>query len=254
MKKLLSTLFALTLCLSFMIITSQASDQPVELFDAEILGESTPPNYLDITYHAKGNIMVKDLAYDKNVIVHYTYDDITWHDVPAYFVKNLGNGEQLWSFNTPKTEKSFSHQINYYCKFAIRYEVNGQTYWDNNGGSNYEVRTSTTTGNKPVVLGRREIRPFDVNITNARFSGFLFAKNLGYDKEITVRYTTDNWATYHEVNAQYEPYSTEYGQEKWKFFVYGDFSNQTIEYAVRYKVNGQTYWDNNFGDNYKLPQ
>lgn len=252
MKKLLSSIMTLTLCFSFMIITSQASDKPVELYDAEIIGDYSPPSYLDLTYYAIGNIAVKDLADDKNVIIRYTYDGVTWFDVPAYFVKNLDSGNELWSFKTIATEKSFSHRINYSCQFAIRYDVNGKTYWDNNGGSNYEVRSDTHGPDQPVLLGCREIRPMSVSTYKSRFSGLLLAKNLGYDKEITVRYTTDNWATYQEVNAQYQLYSTTNGQETWKFHAYGAFSNQVVEFAIRYKVNGQIYWDNNFGDNYQI--
>lgn len=77
-------------------------------------------------------------------------------------------------------------------QFAIKYEVNGQTYWDNNNGQNYSVsrfNQSSTILGKPNVF-----RAYDDLYENT-FSGSVYVKNSVYSKEVKIKYTTDNWNT-----------------------------------------------------------
>ena len=84
--------------------------------------------------------------------------------------------------------------------------------------------------------------------------GRIRVKNIKYEKEVMVRYTLDSWATYKEQIASYILGGSVDNTDTFFFHVTLPSSNleQKMEFALRYKVNGQTHWDNNFGDNYRL--
>ncbi|MNW58870.1 putative phosphatase regulatory subunit [compost metagenome] len=136
-------------------------------------------------------------------------------------------------------------------QFAIKYEVNGQTYWDNNNGQNYSVsrfNESSTILGKPNVF-----RAYDDLYENT-FSGSVYVKNLVPSKEVKIKYTTDNWNTTREGFASYSiPANSDGSVEIWGFsFNNIDPSVTQIQYAISYTANGQTYWDNNYGNNYTV--
>ena len=107
---------------------------------------------------------------------------------------------------------------------------------------------------------------------NVQMRGSVLVRNLAYHKQVVIRYTTDNWNTYTDVNAWYSqtsnfnPYGdSNYSAEFWNFegetltftkahsgqSLAGAMPND-IQFAIRYTVNGQTFWDNNNGQNYIL--
>ncbi|WP_273325512.1 carbohydrate-binding protein [Vallitalea guaymasensis] len=93
-------------------------------------------------WYTQGEISVKDLGDNKNVVVHYTTDGSTWEDVTATFLKTATDGYDIYTFKTPLCPWNGFYYYNYNCQFAIKYEVNGQTYWDNNNGQDYSVNDS----------------------------------------------------------------------------------------------------------------
>lgn len=81
------------------------------------------------------------------------------------------------------------------------------------------------------------------------YTSYIYAqlRSLAYDKDVRVRYSTDNWATYEEVQGTFNYSFPDSAIESWVVSVP---ATQAFEYAISYKVNGTTYWDNNFGANY----
>lgn len=101
----------------------------------------------------------------------------------------------------------------------------------------------------------------------------LSVYNLGWQKDVGIRWTDDGWATWHDAAAWYEgslgggwerwgvdlaPIGTlgiDGQQHKWSN-MYGSWRDVsgpvTIEYALYYRVNGAEYWDNNNGQNYRI--
>jgi hypothetical protein len=62
--------------------------------------------------------------------------DGTWQDLPLTYSSSIDANTDMWELNycyvaTVPSSQALGNQ------FAIKYVVNGQTYWDNNGGSNY---------------------------------------------------------------------------------------------------------------------
>ncbi len=78
------------------------------------------------------NSKVKNLGYDKAVTLHYrdSTSDV-WKDCPAKFDHAINEQEEVWC-----QAPNFKGE---YIEYAIRYEVGGNTYWDNNNGKNYKT-------------------------------------------------------------------------------------------------------------------
>ena len=74
-------------------------------------------------------------------------------------------------------------------------------------------------------------------------------KNYGYEKNVKVIYTLDNWNTQGSYELEYDK-TLENGNEIWDGEVPSEIKGKTIEYYISYTVNGQTYYDSNFGENY----
>ena len=102
-------------------------------------------------------------------------------------------------------------------------------------------------GTAPITAERSAAPSYNSNT----FLVSAVLQNYAYNKNVFVRYTTDNWRTYKD---QALNYSNTYddGTECWKTVIsdyYGAF-NDNFQYALCYQVNGQEYWANNFGANY----
>ena len=104
-----------------------------------------------------------------------------------------------------------------------------------------------------------------------RLVGSVAVRNLAFEKSVTARCTFDGWASYANVRAVYARSErvarrSESGQPvgslefdifefsvnlpvRWRA-VRGDRAH--VELAIRYDVDGQTFWDNNCGENYEL--
>ena len=208
--------------------------------------------------------LVANLGYAKQVSAHIKKADGSWVDFPLNFVRSTGANKEVWAAqyyiqswgggtnNLPPTGDII--------EFAIKYQVNGQTYWDNNGSLNYKLPHGAGS-----LLGK------DVNVVLANYNpsvnlglatnliGQITLRNIAPAKNVKVIYTTDNWATTKEAAAGFSPYfamgysyvsnPNSLGFEEWTYNLeVGNASK--VEYAISYTVNGKTYWDNNQGRNY----
>lgn len=86
--------------------------------------------------------------------------------------------------------------------------------------------------------------------------GTIKVKNIAFKKEVTVRISFDHWETFCDVEATYIQNAYEGGwTNTFKFTTcipktYD--SNKTIEFCIMYSANGEEFWDNNDGENYRL--
>uniref|UniRef100_A0A669QTY5 Protein phosphatase 1 regulatory subunit 3E n=1 Tax=Phasianus colchicus TaxID=9054 RepID=A0A669QTY5_PHACC len=91
----------------------------------------------------------------------------------------------------------------------------------------------------------------------AGLRGAVRVLNLAYEKAVSVRYTLDRWASCSEVPAAYQPAGPADGlTDRFAFHLplgpAAAGSEAALEFAVRYRVAGAEYWDNNGGSNYRL--
>lgn len=86
-------------------------------------------------------------------------------------------------------------------------------------------------------------------------SGFVRVLNIAFEKSVAVRYTLNNWTTFMDILASYVPHSTDGVTDKFSFkMIVPTFleNGGTLQFAVKYAVDGEEYWDNNYGNNYKV--
>ena len=215
--------------------------------------------YKGCSYSASFEVLVANPGYQKQVDVHVQKADGNWIDVPLNYARPASNGQEIWSGNIPYPQNLTltANQIH----FALKYQVNGQTYWDNNNWANYNLDKNVGTvlfGN--LVNNTSPDAERYLATGSGEFYGAVTVKNLAPTKQIEVKYSTDGWQTSKSAWATFNPvywssaYSTaanpnSYGYETWNFKL--DVGNATqVEYDIGYTANGQTYWDNNYGRNY----
>ncbi|TDX51825.1 carbohydrate-binding protein [Orenia marismortui] len=208
------------------------------------------------TYNASGYIGVKNNSFPTKVTIHYTYDiysNSNWKDVDAKYMGVAPDGNHIWHFETPKITRDYYPYFNYDCQFAIKYESNGQVYWDNNHQQNYLIKNTNVPGvnNIPILLKRSRVILDKVSRENNTIVGSIDLKNLDYSKDVKVVYTLDNWQTSNTVSANYN-ISYDNNIENWKFIINNIPNDTKVKYYIDYKVNGTHYYDNNFGTNYKI--
>ncbi|NWS67434.1 PPR3E phosphatase, partial [Crotophaga sulcirostris] len=89
----------------------------------------------------------------------------------------------------------------------------------------------------------------------AGLRGAVRVLNVAYEKAVSVRYTLNGWASCAELPAAYQPPAPPDGAtDRFAFLLPLGFaaSEFALEFAVRYRVAGAEYWDNNGGENYRL--
>ncbi|KAL1838166.1 hypothetical protein VTJ49DRAFT_2968 [Mycothermus thermophilus] len=90
--------------------------------------------------------------------------------------------------------------------------------------------------------------------------GSVAVANLAFHKFVACRFTLDYWKTTSEVAAEYvcevRPAETPFGQDRFQFSIkLSDLANlelKTLYFCIRYSVNGQEHWDNNYGTNFQV--
>lgn len=204
--------------------------------------------YGSVTMARSYTLMVKNIAFEKKVSIHGQTENGEWKDFQAHYLYSAGNNFEVWEVyanNGPE-------------QFAAKYEVDGVTYWDNNNSDDYHLCAEGVTlyNNINLLLWRNGT----LYQTAQGFTVGVNLQNLGPEKEVTVVYTTDNWQTQKKAALHFLSYQVygygnalspnEAGVEYWQGYINTELTDSRIEYAVRYEVNGQEYWDNNNGLNY----
>lgn len=227
---LLTLAMTLGMFSAFGVTNASAATDKVSLYSSNI----TFTKYGARTYEVF--IQTRDNAYNQEVYVHYNYmDSLGWSSTKAEYVTTLNDGSKIW--------KAYFSSFN--TQYAIKFVADGREYWDNNYGRDYNG--TERLGTAPITAERSAAPSYNSNT----FLVSAVLQNYAYNKNVFVRYTTDNWRTYKD---QALNYSNTYddGTECWKTVIsdyYGAF-NDNFQYALCYQVNGQEYWANNFGANY----
>ncbi|WP_128893824.1 carbohydrate-binding protein [Longirhabdus pacifica] len=192
-----------------------------------------------------GSVEVNNFTYNKQVVIHYTTGNGQWKDLYATYSAPAQNGYETWDFeldiNTNET-----------VEFAVKYIANGQTFWDNNNGSNYKVGGYAPDYSLSKSVVKLSNAAYHTKYTGYFLSGSIFLKNLSPVKNVKVTYTVDNWNTVQTASAVYvgSLNNSNNSLESWTFDI--PSNGAFIQFAISYEVNGTTYWDNNHSNNYKL--
>ena len=76
--------------------------------------------------------------------------------------------------------------------------------------------------------------------------GVIRVSNISYHKEVTVRWTHDRWRSFHDTGAAFS--ANDGHTDRFTFEL--PANGEDVEFALRYKCDGQEFWDNNRGKNY----
>lgn len=84
--------------------------------------------------------------------------------------------------------------------------------------------------------------------------GRICVKNIAFEKCVSVRYSFDAWQSYQEETARFIPGASMDNIDTFFFHIQPPktATDRRMEFAIRYRVCGQEFWDGNFGDNYRL--
>lgn len=97
----------------------------------------------------------------------------------------------------------------------------------------------------------------NVILRDYKVIGTIKVKNIAFEKRVFVRVTYDSWEKFNDFEAMYVPGQPSTSQNvdtfSFDFDVPTDLdTKQIVEFAVCYEANGQQYWDNQTGQNYKI--
>lgn len=223
------------------------------------------------TYEARlsGDIELENIAYAKVVKVVYSVNGGSWTEASARYVKSLGGNREHWAFeiglgsflNVGDPRAGYTG-ARVRTQFALKYQVAGKTYWDNNGGAGVDYRVSTegsgTPPYPPAAFGKNKAVLTYASYTdypNTYFRGTVAVRKSGTERSLRVVFSTDGWKTIQTADYAYVMESQD-GWEKWFFTDYtGDLdpmASVSFEFAVEYIVDGVSSWDNNVYDNYRV--
>jgi protein phosphatase 1 regulatory subunit 3A/B/C/D/E len=89
-------------------------------------------------------------------------------------------------------------------------------------------------------------------------AGIVRVLNIDYHKSVTVRWTMNDWSTFHDLPAVYVPGSSDGFSDKFSFrLCLGSLPvGSRIQFCLRYNSSGAEFWDSNNGTNYvfQVPQ
>jgi Carbohydrate/starch-binding module (family 21) len=200
---------------------------------------------------------VQNIGFTKDVALHYN-DNGNWTEVPMAWKSNFGDYD-VFFVSEPKLVD----------EFVLRYTIGGITFWDNDGGRNYHFDGRALVVGANVSLNKATARQgteagggfvFDTSW----IEGELYVNNLSPVKEVGIRLSADGGATWEDVDASFAGPAAGTGAtfdagtaELWKFkSLELDFdpAASQFRFAVFYRnlPTGEVFWDNNFGQDYKV--
>ena len=86
-------------------------------------------------------------------------------------------------------------------------------------------------------------------------AGTIQVTNISFAKEVTVRFTLDDWKSYRDIWADYLSSSMDGKTDKFWFRVTIPLDSTVdleMNFAIRYCIDGQEFWDNNLNRNYTI--
>jgi Carbohydrate/starch-binding module (family 21) len=205
----------------------------------------------------KANVKVANIAFQKDVALHYQKADGSWAERSLTFQNNFGDYD-LFTAN-------FNDLVT--TQFVIRYSANGRTFWDNNNSANYQIDSGrpNVVGNNVVLNKAVARRGTEAGggfvFTTSWVEGEIYVNNLSFNKNVGILLTANGWKNFQDTNASFGgviSVATGLSEvEVWKFKTPElnlDESTPDFRFAVFYNkpITGEWFWDNNFGQDYKL--
>lgn len=111
------------------------------------------------------------------------------------------------------------------------------------------ISSDVTGGDKNKVVNLKE-----VYLVEDELIGKIMVENIAFEKKISIKLTFNNWKTKIIINNHINFVKSINNFDEFEFKI--DLSNLpchiNLEMVVKYEVNNQVYWDNNFNQNYHI--
>lgn len=176
---------------------------------------------------------------------------------PRLHMKDLGDGtkDQLRSAPTPSSPPFLGFGAN----------LKSTAFFDSAPQQQSRIlRTNVPFFPAPLSVSGKQIQVESITLDALTRSlrGTLRVRNLAFEKRVWIRYTTDHWRSYADLDARYlQSCSTpDLPQDQFTFDLVlsqvfpGDMNvaGRSLEFAAQYQVLGSVYWDNHEGLNYDV--
>lgn len=224
---------------------------PVKLKYA--IAQSVEVDSVNIAY-TYVKVKVQNIDEPKTVELLYKNAAGEWIAHPINSTSNYGDYDVIEAINAP-----------YAQELAIRYTVDEVEYWDSNHGANYKLfNNNDNIIGANVILNKATVKT-DKDSGTCWLEGEIYVKKISFNKRIGIIFSADDGNSWEETNAIYQGVEIEGAYdsifntpvEVWKFK--SSARNYPVEpgyfrLAVFYKneETGEAYWDNNFGQDYKV--
>ena len=206
---------------------------------------------------------VENLGFDKTVDILWAGEDGKWYTLAAKFHSMQGGGREYWMAGV-QLNLSESQTLSGNIQCSVRYRVLGKEYWDSNHGKNY-----ASEADSGIKLAQGQLlQNIDIQ-ANFQENQTTIPIKIAVDMvtqitKVTVHWTIDRWKTTHltvcgseslywNKNQQSNARNpNQYKTQLWTGNVDAGDSYH-LEYIISCeKQDGQMFWDNNQGHNYRF--
>jgi hypothetical protein len=216
-----------------------------------LLTVNVPMSHYGIDWQiTQTRVLVKNIAYVKNIDIVYIVDGKEERAEAKYFGPADGAYE-IW--------ESHSNIPAGAASYRLEYQVGGQTFVDDNNGKLYELVVGPAFyANQNISQALTGQEFYD---SYAAFTAVV-RNDLGSKKNVKLHYSFDNFQTTQHISMEFQPqYFYGYGlisspsnnSELYRVSL-GEVPTQveSIRYYFSYEVDGQIFYDNNYGRDYSM--
>ncbi len=213
--------------------------------------------YQEVTFF----MLVKNYYPHKQCEVIWSDEEGNWSSLPAFYHSAINQDEEYWRAHIvfiTSIEKSIPGNI----KFALRYQVQGKEYWDNNHGLNYSSQADSGVRLAPNY--RLLNVGFEANLCEGQKQVLInvAVNRVVNAKVVTIHWTIDNWqhtrttecvfnTNYWDRHLQSNARNpNQYGIQLWQGLL--NMGNAfRLQYSLCCHTDDQVLWDNNYGSYYR---
>jgi maltose 6'-phosphate phosphatase len=210
-----------------------------------------------LTQELEFAILVNNLAFEKQVSIHWAGNDKVWHALAANYSCRSGPHQELWQARTNCcTTDAQSYET---IHFSLKYFVLGREYCDNNQNHTYCLPSSAGVILGPgVLLAHLGYTPVFSPGTTGHPIRIAVNNSLAAQK-VFVHWTADNWQTYQQSpcaprknptpDHDHKSVSQKASVSIWTCRIKAQDAD-TMHYAIGCETATGQIWDNNHGINY----
>lgn len=205
-------------------------------------------------------VRVRNLAYAKQVEVHWSGEDGAWEILPAAYLAPAGDNCEIWLARTWRRAGA-STSLPGNVEFACVYRINGSEYWCKPSGVHFRCQADAGVRlGEAVELQQIGYAPLLQNEQKMLTVDVAAARSINA-QEVFIDWSDDGWRTTQRTPCQYSRdywdktqqsnarNPNQYGVQIWTARLRIRDAYR-IEYAIGCVTPAGERWDNNLGSNY----